>query len=333
VQSTKPSPHEQLHSIILGFRQARAVSLAAELDIADHLAKGPLDVAELAKRTKANASALFRVLRALESMGMFSQVSPRVFGNTEASEFLRKDVAGSHKAWILHCLAQGHGSFESWNELAYSVNTETASFDKVHGCDLWEFHRLNPEVDATFNEAVRNFSKGMTPIVTAAYEWKQFPVIADIGGGIGAQLISILDASPSTRGILFDQPHVGANPIGHERMEVVGGDFFESVPEGADAYLLRFILHDWSDPKAAAILATVRKAMKPSARLMVVESVISEGPEFHMGKWIDLNMLTMLGGRERSEAEFRDLLRSTGFELEATVPTGSPLSILLAKPV
>lgn len=158
-------------------------------------------------------------------------------------------------------------------------------------------------------------------------------MIADIGGGVGTQLTSILEASPSSRGILFDQAHAVSMSVADDRVEAISGDFFKSAPEGADAYLLRFILHDWTDSKALAILGSVRRAMKPTARLVVIEQVILEGPEFHFGKWVDLQMLVAVDGRERSEAEFRDLLSKAGFELETVVPTESPLSLLIAKPV
>ena len=138
---------------------------------------------------------------------------------------------------------------------------------------------------------------------------------------------------PQKAGILFDQPHLGQESLSHNRMETIGGNFFESVPTGADAYLLRWILHDWADPEAVAILESLRRAMKPTARLIVVENVIPEGASFHFGKWIDLQMLVCLRGRERTEMEYRALLTSTGFDLQEVATTASPLSLLVAKPV
>jgi O-methyltransferase domain/Dimerisation domain len=333
LQSTTLSPQQQLFSQVLNFWQARATAVAAEMSIADHLAEGPLNVAELAKRTSVNASALFRLLRALESVGIFSQTSPRVFANTETSEFLRKDVAGSQKAWILSLLAKGSPNYDTWSELDYSLQTEEAATKKLYGYDVWEFFRRNPEEGAIFNEGMRSGTAAMTPMITAAYDWSRFRVIADIGGGIGTQLISILAASAGSKGILYDQAHVGAKSISEDRVEFVSGDFFASAPEGADAYLLRLILHDWSDEKAGTILSAVRRAMKPTARLVVIETIISEGPEFHFGKWLDLQMMVAVDGRERTEVEFRDLLLKAGFELETVVPTASPLHLLIAKPV
>jgi len=146
-----------------------------------------------------------------------------------------------------------------------AVQNGRTAFEQVHGCSLWEFLQRYPEKGVIFNEAMRSASAGITPAVTASYDWSRFPVIADIAGGIGTQLVSILDAYPSCRGILFDEPHVVAQAIPHERMERVDGDIFVSVPSGADAYFLRWIIHDWGEDKALAILENVRKAIKPSA--------------------------------------------------------------------
>jgi hypothetical protein len=333
MKSATPQPHEQILSIVLGFWQARAVAIATELGVPDLLANGPLHVDDLASRTETNASALFRVLRALESIGIFTQISPHIFSNTAVSDCLRKDVPGSQQPAVLHSLSKGNGVFEGWDELAYVVQTGEPFFYKIYGYDFWEFLRRNPEANAATNGAMRSVSVAMTPAVTAAYDWSQFPVIADIGGGIGTQLTSLLDASPSSKGILFDQPHLGAESISHARIEVVGGSFFETAPTGADAYLLRWILHDWADPEAEAILRTLRRSMKPAARLIVIESVIPEGGAFSLGKWSDLQMLVVAGGRERTEGEYRTLLSTSGFELQEVVPTASPLSLLIAKPV
>ncbi len=327
------SAPEKILSIVLGYWQARALAMATELDLADLLTEGPIHVDELANRTKSNASALFRLLRALESIGFFTEIAPRVFANTSTSEYLRENVPGSQRPFILQSLVKGNGPFEGWNELEYVLKTGEPSLDKIYGCNFWEFLRRNPRASAVNNGTMRAASIAMTPTVTAAYQWSQFPVIADIGGGIGTQLVSILDVATSSKGILFDQPHNEAETIPHPRMEVVSGDFFNSVPTGADLYLLRWILHDWSDTKAEAILRSVRKAMKPTARLILVEFLIQEGAAFDFGKWADLQMLVLVEGRERTEAEFRALLATAGFDLQEVIPTASPLNLLVAKPV
>lgn len=278
MQDAQPAPQERIFPIVMGFWQARALAVATELGLAELLAEGPRDVDQLASRSQTNASALFRLLRALESIGFFTQTSPRVFSNTATSDCLRKDAPGSQWPLVVHGLSKGSGPSEGWDELEYAVKTGGPSVRKTFGYDFWELLRRNPQASAAMNGAMRSASVAMTPAVTAAYKWSQFPVIADIGGGIGTQLVSILDASPSSKGILFDKPHRRAESISHDRMEAISGDFYESVPAAADAYLLRWILHDWDDAAAAVILGSLRRSMKPTARLIVIESVIPEGP-------------------------------------------------------
>jgi hypothetical protein len=327
------APSEQILSILIGFWQARAVAAITELDIPELLFSGALHVEELAGLTKTNALALFRIMRALESVAIFSQPSPFVFANTATSECLRKDAPNSQQALVLSCLSNGNGLFDGWEDLGYSINTGLPSLNKIYGHDIWEFYKHHPKASTVFNEMMRSLTGVMTPALTTAYDWNQFPVIADIGGGIGTQLVSILNAHFSCRGILFDQPHLGAVAISHDRMETLGGDFFQSVPTGADAYLLRWIIHDWAEPQATKILDSLYRSMKPTAHLILAELVISEGPEFGFGKWLDLQMLVNFGGRERTEMEYRTLLSNSGFKLENVITTASPLSLLIAKPM
>jgi hypothetical protein len=172
----------------------------------------------------------------------------------------------------------------------------------------------------------------MTPAVTAAYKWSRFPVIADIGGGIGTQLVDILEAHPGCRGVLFDQPEVVAGSIPHPHVKRVAGNFFEHIPVDADAYLLRNIIHDWSDADSLSILRTLHKATKPSARVMLIEWLIPDTPEFNFGKWSDVNMMAALGGRERTKAEFERLFEESGFELDEIVATSSTFTITVGRP-
>lgn len=325
------APHERLLALIFGFWQARALAAVTELGIADLLASGPLHVKELARATKTDPQALYRLLRALESLEIFSETAPQIFANTAVSERLSLHVPNSHGQMVLHYLSKGYGTFDGWSELRHALKTGKPSVKEVLGHDFWEHCRLNPLADKALNETMRSLSEIMTPSITEAYDWSQFPVIADIGGGLGAQLVSILDASPLSKGILFDQPHVVTNPISHARMDVVGGDFFEAIPVTADAYLLRWILHDWDDTDAAKLLSCVRKVMKPTARLVLGEFIIPEGPKFAFSKWTDLQMLVLVGGRERTKSELGRLLSNSGFEIATLVDTKSPVSLLIAK--
>jgi hypothetical protein len=333
MSKNQPVPHEQILSIILGYWQANTVGLAVKLGLADFLAEGPVKVEELAVLTGANAPALFRMMRALETIGIFTQTDHHTFANTPVSELLRKDNPESQAAGILHQLCRGNGCYEAWNEFEHTIMTGESSFHKIYGCDYFEFLRSNPQANEAMHGAMRSMSKAMTPAVTAAYDWGQFQEIVDIGGGIGTQIVSILNAFPLSKGIVFDLPHVAAETIPHERLTSVGGSFLEWAPQGADAYLLRFILHDWSDENAAVILQSVRRSMKPSATLILAELMIPEEPGNHFSKWTDLHMMLLFqGARERTQSELGQLLAAAGFHLEEVVPTGSPITLLVAKP-
>lgn len=330
--STPPTaPHEQILAITAGFWQSRALAVAAELELADLLAAGPLHIDAIASRTKTHAPSLFRLLRALESLGIFSQTSPMVFANTPPSECLRKNVPNTQWAWVRAQLSVGGGVYEGWSGLGGSIKAGDTAFDQVLGCSLWEYYRRRPEAGTIFNKAMRLIGNHNSPEVARAYDWSRFPVIADIGGGIGGLLVDILNAHPSCRGLLFDELKVVQQAISHERLKPIGGDFFQTVPAGADAYILRWVIHDWPEVEAAALLGKVREAMKPGARLILLEELIPETPELVAGKWIDVLMLAITGGRERTEKEYSELLSSASCELEEVVPTAGPLSILVAK--
>jgi hypothetical protein len=328
-----PSAFENISGIIRGFWESRALAIAAELEVADQLSGGPLAVDTLAERTKTHSPSLFRLLRALESIGVFTQVSPRVFANTPSSAVLRRNVPGSQWAFVRAVLSPGFGQFESWSEMKYCVQTGKTGLQKIYGGDsTWDFFQGRPEAWAVFNDSMRSASAAISPAVAAAYDWREFPLIADIGGGIGSQLVAILDANASCRGILFDQPSVVAGAIPHDRIECVAGDFFKSVPANADAYTMRWIIHDWPDEEAAAILGTVRRAMKPDSRLVLIEEIVPESSEASWAKWLDLHMLAVAGGRERTATEYKDLYATSGFDLERTIPTGAGSSLIFGRP-
>lgn len=325
-----PSPQEQILQIVTNYWQGCAVGAVAQLEIADMLADGPLPVDELAACAGAHAASLYRLLRALESTGIFTQVSPQTFANTPASECLRRHAAGSQWAWIRLTLSSDGMVRDGWSALMRSLDNGEPGFEQKRGQTGWAYMQDNPEQGALFNEAMRALAAAITPAITGAYDWSRFSVVADIGGGVGSQLIDILQANPSVDGILFDQPQAVAQAPAHERMEARGGDFFTDMPE-ADAYVLRWILHDWDDENSLAILNNIAKTAKPGAVIAVAESVIAETSEFDMGKWMDVNMLVMAGGRERTAAEFGALFEAAGFELDEIVATPSPLSLVVGR--
>ena len=325
------SPQEQIMRMAIGVTQGRSLVAAAELGLADVLGNGALHVDAIAAETKVDAGNVFRLMRALETLGIFRQVSPRVFANTPVSDCFRSDVPGSQKAF-LQLLSPGMGMWDGYSEMLATLRTgKTALFERW-GYDIWEHFRQDPARSAVFNESMRSMTAPMTPAVTAAYDWGRFPVIADIAGGIGAQLVDILDANPNCCGVIFDQPSVVSTAIAHERVKPVAGNFFEEISVDADAYILRNIIHDWNDEPALLILKTLRRATKPAARVMLIEWLIPETSEFNFGKWTDITMMTSVGGRERTKTEFEKLFSDAGFELQEIVPTASSFSIVVGQP-
>lgn len=239
--------------MLFGITQGRSLVASAELGVADALANGPLEVGALAAAVQVNAGYLFRLMRALESIGVFQQVSPGVFANTPLSDCLRSDAPGSQRAFA-RLFAPGMGLWDGYGELLDSVRTgRTTLFDKW-GYDFWENLRRDGTKAEIFNESMRSMTASMTPAVTGGYDWSRFATVADIAGGIGTQLVDILNRFPECSGVLFDQPEVVAAAIPHERMRVVGGSFFDEVPIVADAYILRNIIHDWNDEHSLKIL-------------------------------------------------------------------------------
>lgn len=327
-----PPPQQQIIGAIIGFRQSRAIAAAADIGLADLLAGGPQHVDSLAEMTATHSRSLFRLMRALESAGIFTQVSPRVFANTPASDCLRSEVPGSLRSAVRAVLSPGHGEYDAWAGFAHSVRTGEPAFDHVYGYDFWEFLKRNPDKRSIFDECQQTASSVFVAGVVGAYDWGCFSVIADIGGGTGTLLAAILDRHPTCRGILFDLPEVVSKAIPHARTERAGGSIFESVPSGADVYILKTVVHDFPDAQVMAILGNIRKVLGPGGRLALVESVITDSPDSLWGKWADLHMLALLGGAERTAAEYSELLGKSGFQLQEIVPTKSPFSILIGRP-
>ncbi len=325
---------QQLDQMITGYWVSQAIYAAAKFGIADLLKDGTRTVDELADATSADRDALYRLLRALASVGVFAEESPRRFGLTPLAELLRSDVDGSKRALSL---MSGDEQFQTWAEIEYSIRTGKTAFEKVFGKPIFEYLGEHPEKARIFDAAMTGIHGRETDDVLGAYDFSGIRMLADIGGGNGLNLISVLQKHPEMKGILFDLPHVverareriEAAGVG-DRCELIAGDFFESVPEGADAYFLRHIIHDWDDERSLTILRNCHAAMAPAGRLLVVESVIPEGNQPFVGKLLDLVMLLIPGGKERSEPEYRSLFGQVGFAISRIVPTGTELSIIEA---
>lgn len=329
-------PSVGMLQMISGFWISRAIYIAAKLGIADQLRDGPKTVDELAVATATHAPSLYRVLRALASVGVFSEDKERGFALTPLAQTLRTDAPGSLRAFATVELGEEH--YPAWGELLHSVRTGEIAFDRAFGMPVWKFFEQNPQNAKTFNDAMTGFTLAVNDAVLSSYDFSSIGTLVDVGGGHGSLIASILKANPQMRGVLFDAPPVieGAR---HrikdegiaERCEAVAGDFFDSVPRGGDAYIVKWILHDWDDEQSVTILKNCHCAMAEDGKLLVVEAVVPEGSEPHFSKYMDLNMLIMTGGRERTEDEYRRLLEASGFELKRIVPTNSPMSIIEGK--
>ncbi len=321
--------------MITGYWNTQALYVAAKLGIADLLATGPRSADELAQATSVHAPSLYRLLRGLASMGVFAEDGDGRFHLTPAAECLKSDVPGSQRALAI---MSGEEHYHAWGELLYSIRTGKTAFDKLYGMPVFEFLSRNLEQAKVFDAAMVGVHGRETAAMTEAYDFSDITVLADIGGGNGSLLTTILTKYPTMRGLLYDLPGVAERAKANlhaaglsERCQVIGGSFFESIPSGADAYLMRHIIHDWDDEKAIRILQNVRRAMSDDGRLLLVEGVISPGNEPSFGKMLDLTMLTIPGGKERTEEEYRKLYEAGGFKLTRIVPTKADVSVIEGK--
>jgi hypothetical protein len=328
----EPSAAEKIAQMAAGYWVSQALYVAAKFGVADRLASGPRTAADMAAECSAHPQALYRLLRALASLGIFAERSDGRFELTPLAEPLRSDVPDSKRAMVL---MTGEEQFRAWGELLYSVTTGKKGFDRVFGLPLFEYLSERPEQAKLFDAAMVSIHGRETPAMLAAYDFSRLGTIADIGGGNASVLITILRQHPALRGILFDLPNVVARaqqPIQNagltSRLQAISGSFFESVPSGADAYMMRHIIHDWNDEQSLTILRNIHRAAPPGGKLLIVESVIRPGNDPDFAKLLDLTMLVIPGGQERTEDEYRRLLAAGGFGLERIIPTTAGVSIL-----
>jgi SAM-dependent methyltransferase len=300
-------PESVLWDFLRGATMTRALAIAADLRLSESLADGPRPVAELAAESGVDADSLHRLLRALASDGVFVEDEPGVFRNTEASDGLRAE------GWPEFAHLFGGVFYEAIRPLDVAVETAAPTFAGSFGTDFWSWLAEHAEERSTFDRAMAGGKAG-TAERLAALEWREGEVVVDIGGGNGALLSALARRRPELRGIVFDLPETERDEAAlGERIEFVEGSFFESVPAG-DTYVLSGILHDWDDDRAGAILSTIRAAAPAGARVLATESVIPPGNEPNGAKWLDLLMLVLAGGRERTEPEWRRLLEGAGLE-------------------
>ncbi|MDE3097391.1 MAG: methyltransferase [Chloroflexota bacterium] len=327
----------ELMRLVNGYQASQAIHVAATLGIADLLKDEPRTSDELAVATGTQPRPLYRLLRALAALGILREAEGQRFTLTPMGAGLRSDAANPAGPWAAFIGTPAH--WQAWGDLLHSVRTGGSAFRHVHGTDPWTHRAQRPAESAVFDRAMTGLSRRAADAVIAAYDFGRFGRIVDVGGGQGALLAAVLAAHPAAHGVLFDQPHVvsGAADVlraaGVEaRCEVVAGCFFEAIPEGGDAYVLKSILHDWDDDTATAILRTCRRAMAPGGALIVIERVIAPPNEAAEAKLSDLNMLAMLGAQERTREEFAQLFTGAGFRLADVTATGDVVSVIEGAP-
>ena len=329
-------PPLALNQLVIGKWVSQAISVAADLDVADRLAGGARTSAELAAEIGINEDGLYRLLRALANVDVLVEEPGRRFSLAEMGQFLRRDVPGSVHGWARMA---GHAPWwRPWGELLHSVRTGAPAFPVVFGEGPFEYLAKHPEESAVFNESMTSISGLEAEAVAAAYDFSGVTTLADVGGGHGFLLATILRAHPHIRGVLFDLPHVVAGApetfasfgVG-DRCRIVPGSFFEAAPEGADAILMKHILHDWDDADSTRILSRAARALPAGGRMLVAEMVVPPPGESHFAKLLDLEMLAITDrGRERTEEEYAALFRASGLRPSRVVPTPSMVSVVEA---
>jgi hypothetical protein len=322
--------------LILGAWMSQAITVAAELDIADALAAQPLSADELAMRVNADPDGIRRLMRALISQGVFCRRRDGRYELNALAATLRSDASTSMAAMARFVGSTQHR--EHWTHLADAVRTGEAVVPRLRGKDAFDYLSGDPDISAIYNDAMTSVTELAVAPVVAAYDFSRFATIVDVGGGHGRLLAAILAATPRTKGILYDLPQVvaGAPKILRDlqlsgRARISAGSFFEDVPESADAYILKNVVHDWPDVDVVDILRNVRRAARPGSTVLLVEAVIPAHDREFLGKWSDLEMLVVQAARERTEPEYRALLEQAGLSPTRVVPTASPFSLVEAR--
>ena len=328
-----PPPDATLMQMLFGAQMQRSICLAARLGLPDLLAAKAQTAQELAVKSGTHAPSLYRLLRTLASIGVFSETVENKFALTPISALLRSDTPHSMRDFAV--MMGEDWLWQAWRELPYSVMTGGVAHEKAQGMGSFEFFQKNVEAGKVFNAAMTNLTRAIIPAVVQAYDFSRVGTLVDIAGGHGLLLSGILKANQHLHGVLFDLPFViaGARHLLMEegvsdRVELVPGDFFQSIPAGADAYVMKHIIHDWDDDASIRILKNVRSAMSENGRVLVIEMVIPQGSEPSPSKALDILMLVMEGGKERTKEEYAELLKAAGLALTAIIPTNSPYSVI-----
>ncbi len=331
----EPPLHLQLTQMISGYWLSQAIYVAAKLNLAEHLSKESKSCQELAHLTDTNPKALYRLMRALASVGIFKETESQQFILTPLAEHLCSDHPRSVKATAIMSGEAPH--YQAWGNALHSVKTGKPAFDEVFGMGVFEYFQTHPQDAKIFEESMNNYSLSEEKAILDVYDFSQFHTLVDVGGGYGEMLGSILQKYPDLKGILFDEDYVisHASPTLEKhgiinRCQTVSGSFFESVPSGGDGYLLKHIIHDWDDQRAITILKNCGDVLEPNGQVLVMEMVVPSGNRPSAAKMLDLNMLVMCpGGKERTEGEFEELFSQAGLTLSQVIPTQEDICILV----
>lgn len=329
-------PPVQMMQMVTGSWVSQAVGAAARLSLADQLADGPKTAKDLAAKSGASADAVFRLMRALASIGVFTMEGDR-FALTPLGDTLRAGVPGSLKNIAIAETDTAH--WLTWGRFTDAVKSGRGMSSEALGGDPWDYYAKHPEDGEQFSRAMTDFSGIAIPPVLGTYDFSFATCIVDVGGAHGSLLCAILQQHTSARGVVFDLPQVAATAKGpieaaglSGRVEIVGGDFLKQVPAGGDLYLLKHILHDWDDDRCVQILKAVRAAMKPTSRALIVEMALPDAAAPTPAHLLDLNMLVMLSGRERTADEYGTLCARAGMKMTRFIPTPSPFGLVEATP-
>ncbi len=336
-QPAYPSPQAVMMRLLTGYWMSQALHVAAHLGIADLLKDGPQTVAQLAAACDTHERSLYRLLRSLAGEGVFAEDEEGRFALTPLGDCLRSDAPNSQRSLAI---MNGEEHYRCWGELLYSVQTGRTAFEKLYGQPVFDYLASHPRQARIFDEGMVGVHGAETKAMLDAYDFHGIGTLADIGGGNGSLLSATLQRHPSLRGLLFDRPDVIERAKGYleaagveNRCTLQGGNFFETAPSGGDVYLMRHVIHDWNDEQSRTILRNCRSVVPSTGKLLLVESVIPPGNEPCFAKMLDLTMLTIPGGMERTESEYRALLASAGFHLSRIVPTAAHVDVIECVPV
>ncbi len=327
----------QLFQLACGYMPAISLNIVVKLGIPELLGADPMSIDQLAQKTEINEDRLYRVMRALSTVGVFRETDRRSFGHTPVSELLRKDHPLSQRDMVNWLADPFH--FQTYAHLMRTLKTGESAMEIAAGKPVFDFFRDDPDEGEIFNAAMVNFTQTCIGAILEAYDFSNIRTLVDVGGGYGSVVAAILARYPAMRGILYDLDHVvaGAPPVltaagVTARCEIMTGSFFETVPPGGDAYIMKHVIHDWDDEKALTILKNTKKALhkKTDGKVILLEAVVAGPGEPDLAKWIDLEMMAGPGGRERTREEFQGLFETAGFRLSRIIPTKSALSVIEA---